>query len=49
MEKNKYKDLVSSHTPKENRLYNGMIAFIIGGIMGVIGEILVEILLKYPN
>ena len=33
MEKNKYKDLVNRHTPKENRLYNVMLAFIIGGIM----------------
>lgn len=43
MEKNKYKDLVAKHTPKENRLYNGMLAFIIGGIMGMIGEFLVEL------
>lgn len=43
MEKNKYKDLVAKYTPKENRLYNGMIAFLIGGVMGVIGEFLVEL------
>lgn len=47
MEKNKYKDLVAKHTPKENRLYNGMLAFVIGGIMGVIGQFLVEIYSAY--
>ena len=40
MEKTKYKDLVDKHTPKENRLYNGMIAFITGGFMGALGELL---------
>ena len=42
MEKNKYKTLVDKYKPKENRLYNGLIAFLVGGIMGVIGEFLVE-------
>lgn len=42
MEKDKYGKIVKKYTPKENRLYNGMIAFIVGGIMGVIGEFLVE-------
>lgn len=42
MEKNKYKTIVEKYKPKENRLYNGLIAFIIGGLMGVIGEFLVE-------
>lgn len=43
MDKNKYKDLVNKYTPKENRLYNGLIAFIIGGLMGVLGQFLVDI------
>lgn len=43
MEKSKYKDLVNKHTPKENRLYNGMLAFLIGGTVGIIGELLVEL------
>ncbi len=42
MEKNKYQKIVKKHTPKENRLSNGIIAFFIGGIMGIIGEFLVE-------
>ena len=43
MEKNKYKNLVSSHTPKEDTLYNSLIAFVIGGIMGVIGQGLIDL------
>lgn len=42
MEKNKYKTIVEKYKPKENRLYNGLIAFIIGGLIGIIGEFLVE-------
>lgn len=42
MEKNKYKTIIKKYKPKENRLYNGIIAFIIGGIIGVVGEFLVE-------
>jgi stage V sporulation protein AC len=44
MDKKQYKKIVDKYTPKENRLKNGIIAFIIGGIMGVIGQFLVELL-----
>lgn len=47
MEKNKYKKIVDRHTPKENRLYNGMIAFLIGGLMGIIGQGLIDIYSYY--
>lgn len=43
MEKNKYKRLVDKHTPKEDRLQNGTIAFIIGGFMGVLAQFLIEV------
>ncbi len=43
MEKAKYSDIVKKYTPKENRLYNSMIAFLTGGIIGVIGEVLIEV------
>lgn len=43
MEKAKYSDIVKKYTPKENRLYNSMIAFLTGGIIGVIGEALIEV------
>lgn len=43
MDKNKYKQIVKKYTPKENRLYNGMIAFISGGLMGMLGQFIVEL------
>lgn len=49
MEKRKYQELVAKHTPKENRLYNGMIAFLTGGVMGVIGEFLRQVYSYYFN
>ena len=42
MEKSKYKQIVANHTPKENRLYNSLISFIVGGAMGIIGQLLIE-------
>ena len=47
MEKNKYKQLVDKHTPKENRMYNGMIAFLSGGLMGVIGQFILQLYSYY--
>lgn len=47
MEKNRYKDLVSKHTPKENRLYNSLIAFLIGGLMGILGQWILELYSYY--
>ncbi len=43
MEKNKYKDLVNKHSPKENILYNSLIAFISGGIMGILGQLIISL------
>ena len=40
MEKSKYNILVKKHTPKENVLYNSLISFITGGLMGILGEFL---------
>ena len=42
MEKDKYKELVNKYTPKENILYNSIIAFLTGGIMGIIGQFLID-------
>ena len=42
MEEKKYKNLVSRYTPKENILSNALIAFFIGGIMGVLGQALID-------
>ena len=49
MEKNKYKQLVDKHTPKENRMYNGMIAFLSGGLMGVLGQFILQLYSYYLN
>ncbi len=42
MEKTKYKDLVNKHTPKEDVFYNAIIAFLIGGLMGIIAQGLID-------
>lgn len=46
MDKNKYQQLVNKHTPKENRLTNALVAFLIGGIMGIIGQGLIDFYMK---
>ncbi len=43
MDKAKYQDLVNKYSPKENRLYNALIAFFVGGIMGIIGQFLLDL------
>lgn len=42
MDKAKYKNLVDKYTPKENRLNNSIIAFIVGGSIGVLGQFLLD-------
>ena len=42
MEKYKYKDIVNYNTPKQNTLLNALVAFISGGVMGLIGNFLVN-------
>lgn len=49
MEKRKYQGIVNKYTPKENRLFNSMVAFIIGGFMGVLGEVLMEVYSYFLN
>ena len=43
MEKERYKRIVDKYTPKEDRLKNALISFFVGGIMGLIGQALVDI------
>lgn len=43
MEKNKYKKLVYKYTPRENYTRNGTIAFVVGGLMGVLGQFLLSL------
>jgi stage V sporulation protein AC len=39
MNEKEYKKIVKSKTAKENKIYNMFIAFFIGGLMGVIGQL----------
>jgi stage V sporulation protein AC len=43
MDKKRYSDLVNRHMPKENKIYNTMKSFIIGGSVGAIGQLLIDI------
>ena len=43
MDKLEYKKLVKKNLPKENKLKNMFIAFIVGGLMGVLAELLKNI------
>ena len=49
MEKRLYDKLVLSHKPKENKGENAFIAFVIGGLVGVLGQLLVEFYSYYLN
>ncbi|MBQ9023753.1 MAG: SpoVA/SpoVAEb family sporulation membrane protein [Bacilli bacterium] len=43
MEKEKYKKLTEKFSPKENKVKNMVVAFIIGGLIGLLGQILITI------
>ena len=43
MEKIEYQKLVDKHKPKETRIKNAVIAFTIGGLIGLLGQYLVEL------
>lgn len=43
MEKEKYKKLVDKNIPKENVLINAVKAFIVGGVLGIIGQGLIDL------
>ena len=42
MEKKQYKKIVDQHKPTETRAQNAFIAFVTGGIVGCIGQLLTE-------
>ena len=46
MNKDEYKKLVARLTPKENKIKNDFIAFLSGGLIGLIGELLAFLLIK---
>ena len=39
--KQNYQEIVKKHSPKENVLMNAVIAFITGGLMGIVGQLLI--------
>lgn len=43
MEKEKYKKIVKKYQPKENRMLNATIAFVSGGLVGVLGQSLIDL------
>lgn len=47
VERKLYEKIVMNHRPKEKRLQNAIISFIVGGLMGVLGEFLLELYTKY--
>ena len=49
MEKKLYNKIVMNHKPKEHRLSNAIIAFLIGGIMGILGHFLLQLYSYYLN
>ena len=42
MEKRLYNELVKKHNPKENKIKNAVVAFLVGGLVGFIGEALLR-------
>lgn len=49
MEKKLYEKIVMNHKPKERRLRNAIVSFIVGGLVGVLGEFLLELYSYYLN
>ena len=44
MNKERYKELTSKIVPEENKTKNGIIAFLTGGLIGFLGQVIVTIL-----
>ena len=38
----KYEKLIQKHTPKENKLKYALTSFLVGGFLGVLGEVLIR-------
>ena len=45
----KYEEIVSKYKPREHRIFNGIIAFISGGILGSFGQYLAECYASWFN
>ena len=49
MNKISYKKIVDDNTPKPDKINNALLAFLSGGIIGAVGEILKLLLVNYYN
>jgi len=49
MEKEKYKELTKKFIPKENKVRNMIVAFFVGGIVGLIGQLLITFFSGFNN
>lgn len=49
MDKKMYASIIKKHKPKEDTIKNAIIAFISGGLMGMLGEFLIEVYSYYLN
>ena len=49
MERKLYNKIVMNHRPKEHRVKNAIVSFIIGGLVGLLGEFLLELYSYYLN
>lgn len=46
MDNNEYKEFVKKYLPKEDRLKNALVSFLVGGLIGVSAEIFITLLMK---
>ena len=49
MKNTKYDKIANNHKASETRLKNAIVSFIVGGIIGFIGELLIEVFCYYFN
>lgn len=46
MKNEKYESIVKKYKVKETRLKNSIVAFVVGGIVGTLGEVVIELLIN---
>ena len=49
MTQEEYKELVKKYTPKENHFKNLLLSFFIGGLIGMLGQLLIDLYTKVFN
>lgn len=43
MEKKEYQKIVNKHKPTEKRIQNAVISFLVGGLVGTLGQVLIDL------